>query len=112
MMSCPPIAVFDLDGTLADTIHDLIATLNTVLEDEGLPPLSLAEGRAMVGAGARALIERGRPALAVCLYHRPGHLWEIPLLLHSWSIGYKFYLRAYAANGFEWVLYAVADTEN
>src|SRR3954454_23511057 len=57
--SSPPIVVFDLDGTLADTIHDLIATLNVVLGSEGLPPLSLDEGRAMVGAGARALIERG-----------------------------------------------------
>jgi phosphoglycolate phosphatase len=58
----PPIAVFDLDGTLADTIHDLIATLNVVLEREGLPPLSLEQGRPMIGAGARALIERGLSA--------------------------------------------------
>ena len=59
MMLRSPIAVFDLDGTLADTVHDLVATLNVVLEHEGLPPLSVEEGRAMVGAGARALIERG-----------------------------------------------------
>jgi len=59
MMLRPPIAVFDLDGTLADTIHDLVATLNVVLEHEGLPRLSVDEGRGMVGAGARALIERG-----------------------------------------------------
>jgi phosphoglycolate phosphatase len=54
-----PVAVFDLDGTLADTIYDLIATLNVVLASEGLPALSLDEGRSLVGAGARALIERG-----------------------------------------------------
>jgi phosphoglycolate phosphatase len=54
-----PTAIFDLDGTLADTIHDLLATLNVVLAAEGLPPLSLNEGREMVGAGARALLERG-----------------------------------------------------
>ena len=59
----PPIAVFDLDGTLADTIHDLIATLNIVLEKEGLPHLPIEEGREMVGAGARALIERGLAAV-------------------------------------------------
>ncbi len=58
----PPIAVFDLDGTLADTIHDLLGTLNVVLESEGLPPLSMEEGRPMIGAGARALIERGLSA--------------------------------------------------
>jgi phosphoglycolate phosphatase len=59
MMLRPPLAVFDLDGTLADTALDLVATLNVVLEREGLPPLSIEEGRAVVGAGARALIERG-----------------------------------------------------
>lgn len=58
----PPIAVFDLDGTLADTIYDLVGTLNAVLENEGLPPLSLEEGRPMIGAGAKALIERGLSA--------------------------------------------------
>ena len=57
--SSTPLLVLDLDGTIADTAGDLIGTLNTVLQDEGLPPLSLESGRAMVGAGARALIERG-----------------------------------------------------
>jgi phosphoglycolate phosphatase len=59
MSTHPPIAVFDLDGTLADTIYDLVATLNVVLASEGLPALSLEAGRSMVGAGARALLERG-----------------------------------------------------
>lgn len=54
-----PLLVLDLDGTIADTAGDLIGTLNMVLADEGLAPVSLEEGRAMVGAGARALIERG-----------------------------------------------------
>jgi phosphoglycolate phosphatase len=60
--SRPPIAVFDLDGTLADTIYDLVGTLNVVLATEGLPALPVAQGREMVGAGARALIERGLAA--------------------------------------------------
>jgi phosphoglycolate phosphatase len=55
----PPIAVFDLDGTLADTAGDLVATLNMILEQEGLAPLPLEKARDMIGAGARALIERG-----------------------------------------------------
>ncbi len=58
-MPLPPIAVFDLDGTLADTAPDLIGTLNVVLAREGLPPVPLAAARDMIGAGARALIERG-----------------------------------------------------
>lgn len=55
----PPIAVFDLDGTLADTAGDLVGTLNVILKQEGLKPLPLAQARDMIGAGARALIERG-----------------------------------------------------
>ena len=58
-MPRPPIAVFDLDGTLADTAPDLIATLNVVLAREGLPPVPLAAAREVIGAGARALIGRG-----------------------------------------------------
>jgi phosphoglycolate phosphatase len=55
----PPIAVFDLDGTLADTAGDLVGTLNVILEQEGLLPLPLHQARDMIGAGARALIQRG-----------------------------------------------------
>lgn len=54
-----PIVVFDLDGTLAETAGDLVGTLNVLLAREGLPALALEDGRDMIGAGARALIERG-----------------------------------------------------
>lgn len=54
-----PVAAFDLDGTLADTASDLIATLNVVLAEENLPPLPLDGARELIGAGARALINRG-----------------------------------------------------
>lgn len=55
----PPTIVFDLDGTLAETAPDIIGTLNLVLEREGLVPLPVSRARDLVGAGARALIERG-----------------------------------------------------
>ncbi|QFU17035.1 HAD family hydrolase [Microvirga thermotolerans] len=55
----PPIVVFDLDGTLADTAGDLVGTLNAILADEGLPPLPVRKARDLVGAGARALLQRG-----------------------------------------------------
>lgn len=55
----PPIAVFDLDGTLADTAPDLVAALNAVLAEEDLPPLSFEKARDLIGAGARSLILRG-----------------------------------------------------
>ena len=53
------VIAFDLDGTLVDTAHDLIGTLNWLLADQGLAPLPLAEARPFIGRGARWMIERG-----------------------------------------------------
>ncbi|MGL5166735.1 MAG: HAD hydrolase-like protein [Afipia sp.] len=58
-MMSPPLIVFDLDGTLVDTAPDLVGALNFVLQREGLPLVPMAAARAMIGAGARKLIERG-----------------------------------------------------
>lgn len=54
-----PTIVFDLDGTLAETAPDIMATLNIILTSQGLAPLPVDRARELVGAGARALIERG-----------------------------------------------------
>lgn len=58
-MTKSPLVVFDLDGTLVDTAPDLVGALNFVLQREGLPLVPVASARAMIGAGARKLIERG-----------------------------------------------------
>jgi len=50
--------VFDLDGTLVDTAPDLLRALGAVMSAEGLPAPPAGAVRAMVGRGARALIER------------------------------------------------------
>jgi phosphoglycolate phosphatase len=51
--------IFDLDGTLIDTAPDLIDTLNTILSREGLPAVPYEEARALIGHGARRMLERG-----------------------------------------------------
>ena len=55
--------VFDLDGTLVDTAPDLMAALNHVLVKEGFEALPLERARGMIGAGARALLDRGLSAV-------------------------------------------------
>lgn len=54
-----PTIIYDLDGTLADTAGDLMGALNAVLVSEGLAPLPVENARSMLGAGGRALIQRG-----------------------------------------------------
>ena len=54
--------IFDLDGTVLDTLADLAAALNHALQNSGLPPRALPEVRSFVGNGIRKLIERGVPA--------------------------------------------------
>ena len=56
------VVAFDLDGTLADTADDLAAALNHALTQMGRPALALAQVRAMVGHGTRALMRKGLAA--------------------------------------------------
>ena len=54
--------IFDLDGTLADTVGDIAAAGNHALAVHGLPSHDDAAYRRMVGDGAAVLIERIVPA--------------------------------------------------
>jgi len=54
----PAAFLFDLDGTLAETLPDIAASCNHVRSRHGLPPADLAAVRAFVGDGARALLAR------------------------------------------------------
>ena len=51
--------VFDLDGTLVDSVPDLTNALNVVLRERGYRALSRAEVTPMVGDGVPALVARG-----------------------------------------------------
>ncbi len=50
--------IFDLDGTLIDSIPDVVGSLNAVLRSAGRREISVAEGRLMVGGGAEPLLDR------------------------------------------------------
>ena len=53
--------IFDLDGTLLDTLEDLANATNWALRHNGMPERTLAEVRGFVGNGVRKLIERSVP---------------------------------------------------
>jgi FkbM family methyltransferase len=58
-------------------------------------------------AGGAQLLEKHKPVVVACLYHRSEHLWQIPLLIHFLAPDYKLYLRRYAEENWETVCYAV-----
>ena len=58
-------------------------------------------------AGGEQIIRRTKPKLAICVYHRPEHLWDIPLMVRDWNPDYRFYLCHYSTNMSETVMYAV-----
>lgn len=56
------LAIFDLDGTILDTLDDLADTMNHVLAKSGFPQRTRDEVRRFVGNGIHKLVERAVPA--------------------------------------------------
>jgi len=71
------------------------------LDIEGAEPEAIA--------GARHIIARDRPIIAMCVYHRQNHLWQLPLLVDSIVEDYRYYLRPYNEEGWDLVCYAIPN---
>lgn len=57
--------------------------------------------------GAKNIINKYKPKLAICVYHKPEDIWELPWLIHKINPEYKSYLRHYSFGDVETVLYAL-----
>jgi phosphoglycolate phosphatase len=95
--------LFDLDGTLLDTLSDIAGAVNRALAKNGFAGRSIVDCRTFIGDGARTLISRALPKDAAtdetidqCLsdfrqdYARNWHLTtrpypQVPDLLHQLS---------------------------
>jgi hypothetical protein len=88
------IAAVALDELMVNTPVDFIK-----LDVEG--------AEAQVINGARQLIHRCRPVLALSLYHNPQDIWILPELLFEVCEDYSFYVRQHYFNSFDSVLCAV-----
>ena len=64
-----------------------------------------AEKEALLGT--KQIISNQQPVLAICIYHKPADLWEIPLLIHQMNPRYEMYLRLHGHMGLSTVLYCV-----
>jgi len=93
--SGPVTPIARLDDVLAD---EEVGTIK--MDVEGFEPLALE--------GARGILARQRPALLISVYHRPEHLWKIPLWIHDLGLGYRIFLRHHSTTSSETVCYAVS----
>lgn len=48
-----------------------------------------------------------KPKLAICMYHKPEDMWEIPMYLKKLVPEYRLFVRHYSNSDLETVLYAV-----
>lgn len=61
--------------------------------------------------GAESIIKKNKPRLAICIYHKPEDILELPLYILELIPEYRFYIRHYSSHIWETVLYAVTDKE-
>ncbi|MFT9257382.1 MAG: phosphoglycolate phosphatase [Acetobacter sp.] len=71
-MTARRLAVFDMDGTLLDSLPDLAESCREMLVSYGLPPVSDAEVRGMIGQGVQVLVTRVLALVAHKLAGQPG----------------------------------------
>ncbi|TYK65595.1 FkbM family methyltransferase [Colwellia echini] len=57
--------------------------------------------------GARKIIRQYRPTLAISVYHKASHLWEVAFLINDINPNYNYYLRTHGDLGNEIILYAL-----
>jgi len=89
------ISVVSLDQTIFATSPNYIK-----MDIEG------AEKQAILGA--KKTIQKYKPNLAICLYHKPHDLWDLPLLINEIEPSYDMYIRVHEDMCLSTVLYCIA----
>ncbi|GAB4186009.1 MAG: HAD family hydrolase [Phycisphaeraceae bacterium] len=80
--------IFDLDGTLLDTLADLTAAVNHVLQRVRVNPIDTTACRRMIGNGARVLIQRALQARQIPV--EPGELDRLLQQFLTYYARHKF----------------------
>ena len=102
-------------GTGGRLTEDGEITVNCVALDDVLPgglqraylKMDIEGSELDALRGGEKFLRNGMIDVAICVYHSPCHLWEVPFYLHSLHDDYRFYLRLYAENLMETVLYGL-----
>lgn len=76
--------LFDLDGTIIDSAPDVCASVNRALETMDRPPITLDDTKALVGFGARILVEKALEKTGA-----PGSEEDVDFLLAGFLDSYR-----------------------
>jgi FkbM family methyltransferase len=101
-----------IGNRITDSVSEVTIEISTLdSELTGIAPTFIkmdVEGSELAALhGAQKTIQKHRPILAVCLYHKGEDLYEIPLYLRDHLTDYHFFVRKYSSHLFELVLYVV-----
>ena len=102
--------VEDAEETQSPNVVQIpVVALDNCLGEKGVTFIKMdiegAELKAL--KGAQKIIQERKPKLAICVYHKPEDIWEIPEYILSLRDDYKLYLRHYSFGDMETVLYAI-----
>lgn len=86
-----------------------LEAMDDFLQDEKVTYVKMdIEGAELKGLqGMQRFITKYKPKLAICVYHKPEDILEIPAYVHSLVPEYKLYMRHYSMRMDETVLYAI-----
>jgi len=107
---------FDAGGSMGSMVNpEGSLSVESVTLDEaltGIKPTLIKfdiEGyEAFALQGGKEIIKSSRPVLALCVYHHPFDLWELPLMVNGIVENYHFFLRAYQEQ-FSYICYCVPE---
>ena len=84
---------------LDELIHERVTFIKLDIEGSELKALE----------GAKHIIMRDKPRLAICIYHKLDDLWEIPEFIHALVPEYKLFIRHHGVRCYGTVLYATLE---
>ena len=102
-------AAITLDGTVPCQMDSLDNLLYDLPDRPTFIKMDIEGMDAHGVKGAKKIIQRDKPKLAISVYHLLEHLWQIPLMIHKFEPSYKLYMRQHSRSICETVCYAVAD---
>jgi len=88
------------------------APLDEIIDNRNITYIKMDIEGAEIAAlmGAAKIIAEQKPKLAICVYHKISHLWEIPSLIHQLVPDHNIFLRHHTRLEYETVCYALPKT--